>query len=607
MGKRGLLVVVLAVLAGGAFATSASAETDVTGNWQMLGEYWFHNSTTPGGMGNNFQFLLEDSSGNFGGSNPTGLQIRGKVTGSDVRFVILGSGAGGSPYNEIYQGTITSPGHMSGYGAGCTRQSADPSAFVYASQWAIVQQGQPDTPVWSTTRDARSEALCADPLPPGPDFRHPSTTQAQCYRGAALADSSTCVVTVTDGTGQSAPRDDVAFTVPAGQGSVLAPASCALVPVSTATSTCRVTYTPDALHPATGATVPLRSAYVGDDDHKPSVVTSATLTVGPAPPAPPADTTVKTYTTPQCSDFAISNPVVPPGNYTGPNDAYGLDAQQYLYCQTLGEALLIPGGKFVIATLAAALNQLDGNAKWVQKFPTFVETPGGWQSVTATIQPWAGGQQTAFNTAVHDPPASSYKTLAKAKPAKVPLVRVSGSEKTRTTTKALNAWVKALATSRGLADAFTLTVNRAGGAKKAHSTLWQGRQMRLAITLAKQLAAQDAALVAPTRKLAALAAKDKLAQRGLSAKQLQKIRAKIAKSGLSKAQKARLKKLGYDSTALAAVVAAAKSTSVPTSGLASTPAKQLADPQLVTQLQRYALYFRLWPKRLDVLAEAALK
>jgi hypothetical protein len=623
--RIGRVLIVVTGLLFAALMSSASAAVDVTGTQHIKQDIFNAGTMTSGPDEDDYTFSAQDTSGNFSGEaiDIGGCPITGKVTGSDIRFAINLGACSRGPSFAVYQGTQQTDGTFAGYGADCT--ASNPHA-IQEMTWTLEVGGSmavqmnPPTTVNATMADA----LCGEPLPGGVDFRHVTTTAVQCFRGAAVTDNSTCVATVTDtGSPPEPPAGGVNFAVAAGQGSLSAGTSCTLATSASNAATCQITFSPGPGGTPDGSTVPITASYAGNIDEMPSSADHGSLVAGAPPMQPPPTTTPTTPTAPttpttpvplaltfqQCEDFANvpSNVDIPLGDYTGPDGAYGDKAARLIYCEDLSTLSLVKGGKWVTQTLAASLSQLDSSAKWVQNFPTFLQLPdGGWQEVAAQVHPWAGAQATAVTTGNHDPPTATYRTLAKATPATVPKIRVAGSARDRATASALNAWTAGLATSRGLADAFTLTVDRAGGAAQAGDKTWQGRQTRLAITFANALSTQDTRLVALTQKVAALATQAALAKQGLTTAQLQAIRTQIARHGLTKAQRARLKKLGYDATQLAAVVTAAKDKTVPTSQLLATPAKLLADPTLTSELQTFALYFHLWAHRPEVAAAAAL-
>lgn len=608
-----VMVMLLTCTLLGVLAAPAAAETDVTGSWFHNERFFSTGGADLGGLSGVYDDItLQDGAGGFSGQRSgdgtNAGPIRGTIAAGNVFFVLTRDIDGTT---LRYRGTVSDGGKViSGYSAFCTPtpgHALQQGTFVISLPGATTPLPTPA----SSPAGSPAIALCDDPVPTGPDFRHPTSTVVQCYAAAAAGDPVTCEATVTDtGTPPETPSSAVTFTVAAGQGSLPGGTSCTLA-ASSATpgspGTCQI-----AFRPATGtipAVVPIQASYVGDSDHKPSAADHGTLVSGPPPPPstlPPIQT--PTFTLPQCQDYTLvpSNLTIPLGDYTGPDGEYGAKAQNILSCSLVASAAIAAGGKWVTQTLAGSLMALDSGSRFVRTFRTFIPTSNGWQEAQAQIHPWATSQTTAYATGLHDPPAPSYTKLAAAKPAQLPLIRVAGSAKDRATARTINTWLKGMATSRGLSDAFTVTVNRAGGARKAGNTAWQGRQTRLAVTLANALAKQDTALVAVTRKVATLAATSPRAKRGLPAKTLSRLRTHLARSGLSGAQRARLRRLGYDAQHLAAVVAAAKDTSVPTSALLATPAKVFADPALVSQLSSFALFFKLWAVRPEVAAGAAL-
>jgi hypothetical protein len=187
---------------------------------------------------------------------------------------------------------------------------------------------------------------------------------------------------------------------------------------------------------------------------------------------------------------------------------------------------------------------------------------------------------------------------------KLPKIRVAGSASARTAAKDLNELSAELGSTRAIAAAFESTVDRAGGAKLAGNNDWQGRQTRLAVSLADQLSAGYTRLEPLVQTLGTLAKHAPLARESISPAQLRRIRTQIARSGLTSAERARLRALGFGSSQLAALVQSTRENSGASSQLESSPAALLSDPHFTTDLQNLQLFFHLWPQRAEVLALA---
>ena len=628
MPARRVLVLATTLLALGTQVATASAETPMTGAWRHQERVYDTNGVYQYGVnGDADDITLQDDSGNFAGAEyAKGNRIRGVVANGSVRWYEEISN-GGSSYNEVFQGTLSDHDNVvSGYAASCVGGTSSGHA-IYQSTFVMSLPGA-TTPVPTPSTGppglATANDLCHQPLPPGPDFRHATATAVRCFRGAASTDTATCEATVVDsGSPAETPSSGVNFAVAADKGSLPGGATCQLKASGGAGSpgTCQVTYAPPAGGLAPGADVPIQATYTGDNDHKPSSTDHGTSVGGAAPPpstTPPVQTpppggspappAAGASTIAECERFALlpADLALSAADYAGPPSGYGPDAQTVITCALLASAQVAGGGRWAVESLAASLTQLDFSSRFIHRYPTFVEIGQEWQYVPAQVRPWISSQTTAHTTAVHDPPAASYTKLAVAHPVKVPLIRLSGNAKARATATTLNRWTRAMATSRGLADAFTLTVNRAGGAKAAGKPAWRGRQMRLAISLARRLSAQDAALIPLTTKLVALAKAAPLAKLATPTATLGRLRTQIARHGLTKVQRKQLAHLGYGPAEQQAVVAAAKSTSVKTGSLPATPVKLLSDPELITQLRTFALYFKLWAAGPDAVTAAAL-
>ena len=82
------------------------------------------------------------------------------------------------------------------------------------------------------------------------------------------------------------------------------------------------------------------------------------------------------------------------------------------------------------------------------------------------------------------------------------------------------------------------------------------------------------------------------------------IRSQLARSGLTSAERARLRALGFGSSQLAALVQSTRENSGASAQLESSPAALLSDPHFTRDLQNLQLFFHLWPQRAEVLALA---
>lgn len=100
--------------------------------------------------------------------------------------------------------------------------------------------------------------------------KNPTATAVACSPGSIVAGSgsSTCTATVADtgSSGQSAPTGTVAFATD-GSGTLSGGAQCTLAPVDGSSSSCSVTYTPDATPATPVRTDTISASYGGDDGH----------------------------------------------------------------------------------------------------------------------------------------------------------------------------------------------------------------------------------------------------------------------------------------------------------------------------------------------------
>jgi hypothetical protein len=623
MGTRRIRTLVPVVVLAFGLCTAASASAavvNVKGEWHV-NEYVFHEGKYVSGPDTNeYSIPLEESEGNFSGSVYNyGYRIRGRVTGSEVLFTVAHEEE--YPYTQVYKGTIASGGEiMEGISASCPDIEGEPA--IYEGTWtmSLPMATAPEPP--NTVDRTKADALCGETSPTGPDLRDGTSTTVVCYRGAAVSSDSTCVATVLDtASTPSTPTGTVSFSVEAANGSLPDGSSCgplvAVAGAAASSASCSVTFQPGAGGTPAPSSVPIQASYSGDSAHKPSQAASASVVVGAAPSQPttgPGTTPTPlpaplelTFT--DCENFAAAATAgsVPAGDYTGPEGAYGTKAERFVACEQLVGLSFVAGANWsLVDTVGGAIDELELGSRWVHRFQVYVPTQDGWQAAAAQISPWSQAQYAAYKTGAADPPSPAYEVLARVAVPKLPKIRVAGTSSARTAAKDLNKLTAELGSTRAIAEAFQITVDRAGGAKQAGNAAWQGRQTRLAVSFANQLSAGYARLVPLVETASRLAAHAPLAHGSISRSALQRIRAQIARSGLTSAERSRLRALGFGSSQLAALVHAARQTSVATAQLESSPAELLSDPRFMTDLQNLELFFRLWPQRAEVLANAAL-
>lgn len=454
-------------------------------------------------------------------------------------------------------------------------------------------------------------AICNLPPPSGVDQRHTTATQTTCYRGTTLTSDSTCVATVTDtDTPAGTPQGSVQFTVTGSQGSLPDGASCVLAANSSSAgspASCSVTFQPGSAGTPANSTVPLETDYPGDTDYLPSSAATAAVSLSTAPPPPggtqPTPPQPELFSYNECEDWAYSTSATPPGVYTGPSGADVPQAERDIYCAQVAGLSLIQGGAWAVTSTAGAAIL---GATFAHSFGLYVAEPAGFAAAAAQFAAWSNSMYAAYARGMDDPPVSSFEKLAKPAVPRLPKVRVSGSASVRAAARALNRLIELLASTRAMADAFTTTVDRAGGARQAHDDLWEGRQTRLAITFADGLASDFTKLESLTRSVAKLAAHAAGAHVDLSIAELKRLRAQISHTGLTAAERSRLRSLGYDPAQLAAIVAAARDTKVPTREFVTSPAKLFADPRLAKEYASLRLFFHLWAREPAVVAASEL-
>jgi hypothetical protein len=331
----------------------------------------------------------------------------------------------------------------------------------------------------------------------------------------------TCTAQVGDASGQApAVTPTGAVTFMAASGGFPGSSVCTLAATQSSggVASCSVTYDPPAGGIPTGTAVPVTASYAGDSTFSPSsgadqLVYSEAEQIQAAEQFASDCQAAGDIRATTRSAFAAGDPLAtvaitgPAFHYNpqtdGPIDnaiKHGAQAVNTVaWC--VGNVIWL-GGKVVEGGAEVGGVVLVGSGALAAytgvgvgyAVPAMV---GG--TVLAGLGPLAGkGFQALGGALANDPPDPHYRTLVR--PKTVPAIHLPARSSTVThdlATLAVDARRLVV-----LNAAMQTSVNRAGGAKKAHSTLWEGRQMRQALSLGKQITAtarQTLALLTSTR------------------------------------------------------------------------------------------------------------
>jgi hypothetical protein len=164
--------------------------------------------------------------------------------------------------------------------------------------------------------------------------------------------------------------------------------------------------------------------------------------------------------------------------------------------------------------------------------PTPIKIP---ELVTATASGYMAGFFGAVSAAAamaqSDPPRADYKVIARPRVPHVARIKASAAVPAQTA-RALNAVQGGALKATALAVATTDSIARAGGAKLAHNSVWQHRQIKAAIKYAKQLSAAIDALVPVSTHAAALVGKSPVLSKPFDKSRLPALKHRLAQHGL---------------------------------------------------------------------------
>jgi hypothetical protein len=600
------LLVAAMVLAGlSGFAGTALAAsphvTGITGTWSCCGS---------GGAGTQTWTISESASGSLSGSasssGGTFASISGSVSGDSVRIV--------TTYNSFDPGYVaTFTGTVSADG---TTMSGD---------WES-NQSQSGTWTASLTSSLRTSATLVN---------------CNLWLDTGAPPFFDCTASVSDASSDSPPAIPTgtvqwALTTP-GQGSFPYGATCTLQPqADTAVSDCSVVYVPPASGIPPGSQPPIAAGYSGDSALASSTGVPSALLQGSTDPLPTSqDMQVADLT----ADLCMMTPSAPgdkasaAGDGSGPvpgNDGSGrvefLTLQPNQYSPTAGfletAATALGNGTAhvvnILPTCIGGLTYLAGSVTsaltpepngTVQKLEVAGGAIGslfggpeigagtlGVITVQYTVQkPIGDGLASLGSYIMNDPPDAHFRTVAR--PAPVPAIKLpagSGAD-----ARALFALRMDTARFVALKKAFITSIDRIGGAKRAHNRRFTGVQQRAALRYDRQAVTELRDVLKLLPEVQAMTVRDLTSHGSLSLAQFRAAQARLRRHGFTRSEKKLLRELGLNPARVLAAALALK----PGTVFPATPQINPRLPELIKTGIGVLHLYRLDPQ---VIRQAAL-
>lgn len=393
---------------------------------------------------------------------------------------------------------------------------------------------------------------CSGSKLPPPKPIHETATQIHCATTTSVDATSVCTASVGANASGAPPTGVVQFA--SDMGSFASGSSCTLAPVGAVESACTAAYTPppeavfpdiSALYPgdsidlgSTGDTTPLIDA-PNDSGCSGSAAAAATSRSG-GPVAHAALSSEAAHVPP--SQRGLTYCV-----YYGGADLFhkGING--------LGQ-----GATAIVGGVVGLGVTIGGGAAGLEVGGPVGAVVGGGIGAAVTkeyVYPATVNTMNAIGAAqqkaLDDPPDPHFMTIAIPRMGRVKALH-SARGLRRAAALAISALARAELQAAGVGDALAVTIDRAGGALQAGSTVWQGRQTRAAIKDAATLAGMMDRLVVLQRKAAAEAARSpalraQLVSAGVLARRL---RNTIAKGFTAKQRHALAHAFGLDANGL---------------------------------------------------------
>jgi len=468
------------------------------------------------------------------------------------------------------------------------------------------------------------------------DARHVTGVYVGCNRGPNPGDSSICTATVGDGATTetpTSPTGQVKFTALNGGGFPNGD-TCTLVPTSgsPSVSSCNVRYTPKV---GSWEFPDIVAEYGGGDKHRPSSSRTSLITgpvFGPdgkslvladgepvslANCGKNADTL--TGKGPKAARAAI-NRRFPGGTLMDPRATWG-DVLSVCFEKPAGYAQVVVGGIVQASSIVTGPAVTGGMITVAVGLPNPVTSYGlGAASVPAGAAVSYGtyklgeGLRESGSKQLDDPPDPKFQQTVKPKSVKA-VTFVTKNRKDRKQAALLAGYVTTQLKIAALGNAIGATLDKAGGAKLAGNTAYQGKQTRLARSYSKKMIAllitqrqQAAAVQTAIRRLPGVNVKITKSMFVAPTSAKAKLALKRYGQALDKKRKG-LNQLGFTNADKTGLLAFARNPSIDDAALAipkdladlvaGTDARKFLDLEILTQ--------RYWLVEPSVVAAAALK
>ncbi len=445
--------------------------------------------------------------------------------------------------------------------------------------------------------------------------KRPTATQVGCnFIIETLSD--TCTATVGDAAAppRSAPTGPVSFSSAGDLGVFSAGKTCNLVstPLSPGVASCSVQYVP----PTNGPLPTISALYAGDTTHAPSGGGSGFILASvdgsgdacnAATPAvarmgvPPLRAAAGGRSARAGAIRAALNQYSYPNSSSSFGDTMGYYASLCARTVQTGVGRAVQAGGVLLGGGIITAGVLAPDPEPASKTGLVVGSValGGFVAGTGVYT----GQQivNSANSAIQDPPDRHYRQIAKPRrPRKVTVH--AGKGLTPAAASALQTLITTELRAGSLASAMRISLDRAGGARRAHNGKWQGRQMTAAVGDARQLAGLCGAIVPEIQNAATFASQSATLRRATPARNLTRFE-REARHRMPIRMAHLLETLGASRADLSAIRRAAQRASlkqVPVSVAALLQGTQLttayretarallffvADPQIVAQTQ----------------------
>lgn len=585
MGRRRLAPVLALAACALLAASSPASAADITGAWDLpAGSVATQSWTFTAGTG---------TLAGEGGGGPYTWPMAGTISGNAVQIVTAYREVS---YTAYFVGTVAADGNsMSGTWATGSFAAASASSSTWIAN--------------------RRTPVSQPPAQPG--AKNTTGVAVRCDRGPNPGDDSRCTATVGDGgANPTQPTGEVAFTAGDGGTFRFGP-RCALQPSpgSPTVASCSVTYIPP---PGGGWHFPdVTATYEGDATHagasgRTRLLSGAVFGLADGTPITPdacksaANTATGTGKKAKASYQAQNpNPLTKPGATAG--DFVSFCATN-LALNVWGGAVRVGQGAAVVT--GAAVSVAGGVIAVGDPEP--VGKVVGVEAVVAGPVIAYGGVRLGQNLieandrALADPPDKRYRVTVKPKAGKRIVVRPGGGV-SRAAAKRLTTALTRQARAASLAAAFAAALDKAGGAREADQPRYVGSHTRAAIGFAKSLAAELDRLITDTRRIASLAGKGKLMRTKITAAQIERRRAGLAKRLPAKLVRS-LRQLGWDARDLALLRAslARKPDPAQIANAPTTAAGVVGDPALLQLYEQAALAMRYFSVTPSVVAQSKL-